>query len=570
MLIHVALGLTVVVLVVGAFLAGTDLGRPQRPLESAGSSVDSAAAFLDTAAAPAADEDQACHGPAVAEVTVSGETWKAQTFVAGRSGWLTSVQLSGVTRGGTTRVALVVELPACGDPAAVAPPIAIAEATEGERFDFDPPPAILAGRTYALAVSNEDGVFAWRYAGTADCYGRGTTYTSLDGGVSWSEDIVDFLFATYVEGFGAAMPTFPPPSPSPVPPTRTPLPPPPPTPAVQPRAARDALARIPEREPALDQRTVFVISLPTGTSDGAHVYALSAALSRLLAEASSPHGYEDPGARPALGYSIYADRAFVETELPPRCGGTYDLGTLYAKYGLCELIDRGEVDEVWFWEGGLGGYPEWATNGPEWSNTGGTRLPACGRQHALMVLHNARDLDVALHSFGHRIENTMLTYFPCDFATRTTPWEGYRWCPEAASDVDAFVARAGPHNGHVAACGDVHFPPNIPVGDRGDYQYDSPASALSFCESWTRDGSAEPKSITCERWGCDQLGYMLWWMQNLPGEGTTARRPDGEPMPSWWPYLFGDPGLREREPDERVRGRLYVPKAENGPRGAVE
>ena len=286
----------------------------------------------------------------------------------------------------------------------------------------------------------------------------------------------------------------------------------------------------------------MVISLPTGNDDPAHVLSLSKELTVLLRQASTYHGYDGSNShRPALELDLYQDRVFHETEMPPRCAGNYDLGTLYTKYGICDLVAAGKVDEVWFWDGGQGGLPEWATHGPEWSSIQGTNMPSCGRQSALMVFNNRLDLGYALHSFGHRMETTFMNYFKCDFTTRTWPWTDWGdYCGAAASDRTGFVARPFAGNGNIAACGDIHHPPNIGQAD-GEYVYDSPRSVKSICATWRRDGAATASNVSCATWGCTQQGFVIWWMQNVPGPDNVNRDAAGRPYANWWPYLFGRP-----------------------------
>jgi len=226
--------------------------------------------------------------------------------------------------------------------------------------------------------------------------------------------------------------------------------------------------------------------------------------------------------------------------MPRRIGGEYDLGSLYTKYGLCDLARSGAIDEVWVWDGGQGGLPEWAVNGPEWSYTAGTRIPNCGRQMTTMVFNNTRMLDVAMESIGHRLETTFRQYFACDLFTETWPWVGWpASCRGKVSDRTGFVARPFQGNDYVGACGDIHHPPNI-LDDRS-YTYGDPLAVQSICEDWQRDGSARARTVSCANWGCSHTGFMVWWMQNVPGYHNANRDAEGHLQPNWWEYLFGAP-----------------------------
>jgi hypothetical protein len=139
------------------------------------------------------------------------------------------------------------------------------------------------------------------------------------------------------------------------------------------------------------------------------------------------------------------------------------------------------------------------------------------------------------------IQSTRLRrYFPCDLFTQTWPWTG--WPPQCAglvSDQYGLVARPHANNNFIAACGDVHHPPNIT--DAHEYDYYSKTDAQTICEDWSQDGSATVRSVNCLRWGCTHAGFQIWWMQNLPGYNNTNRDRNGQPMQNWFTYLFGSP-----------------------------
>ncbi len=487
-------------------------------------------------------DQETCPEAPVASVNITGDTWKAQTFVAGASGTLRYVVLPGAHVSGATTLHLrstdVGHAPMRAD-------LAFATVDCGTVFAFDPGVRIEAGRIYALCVSSSaaSGGFWWGYSGSASCYPNpiGTSHTSLDGGQTWSRDVLDIHFSTFVV---PDTPVGPPATPPASAGCRRPL-----AadevesyadPAREDAALRQAAERLAERpEPAM-RRSVIVISLPTGAFQPEPLLKKSRDLAALVAEASAYHGYKDPDAKPSLTYTIYQDKVFLEPAMPPRCGRqAYDLGYFYDKYDICTLVRRGEVDEVWLWEGGTGGLPEWAMGGPEW----GAELPNCGRQVALMAFHNSMDLGYALHSMGHRMEGTMRQYRPCDFSSATWPWpQAPAGCRDGtASDRTGFVARPFAGNDLVGACGDVHTPPNIPQGVSGEYVYGSRLTARSICEDWRRDGRAEVKTIDCGAWGCTQTGFMLWWFQNIPGLDNASRDRTGAPMPSWWPLFAGRP-----------------------------
>ena len=286
---------------------------------------------------------------------------------------------------------------------------------------------------------------------------------------------------------------------------------------------------------------VLVVSLPF-SAPANNPQQHTELLIRLLEEASRYHGYKDPDARPYFRFHIFGGAVVQPATPPPLLGnGTYDFEWIYAQYNICALAQTGQIDEVWLWDAGQGGFPEWTVRGPEWNATNGVyNPPNCGVQLVTMVFNYDREIDVALHSFNHRIEGMASRYFRCDLFTETWPWlNNWSGCNGLASDRYGFVARPSAANGFVGACGDVHHPPNIT--DAHDYDYYSMVSSQTICEDWSQDGSAAIQTVTCERWGCTHAGFQIWWLQNMPGYNSTNRNRNGQPMPNWLAYLFGSP-----------------------------
>lgn len=171
---------------------------------------------------------------------------------------------------------------------------------------------------------------------------------------------------------------------------------------------------------------------------------------------------------------------------------------MLAENDVCDLINSNQIDEVWFmgfgnagfWEANMTGTGAFWTNGPIVTGTG------CNRPTHIMGFNYELPSDFALHSFGHRIEGTMRNFLPNDFAQFTLYGQ----------------------NGN-SSCGNVHFPPNGNV----DYDYNDTAFTNSDCMNWNVNHTGARSSINCTTWGCNQLGYMTWWMQHIPTD--------------WWKYI---------------------------------
>jgi len=451
-------------------------------------------------------ERDSCIEPSIGMAPVEGKIWKAQAVTPAAPYALAEAEIAGVNLGGATTLHIQ-SARGNGSPGGELAAVTVAS---GTRFVLSKPLSLQAGETYLLALSNDGGEFRWRYSGGPGCYDgpRGQPYTSLDGGATWSVDVVDFNFILYERTVD-------------LPPIET--------------TVRDTAAFAPDGAPV--QPVVAVISLPFGPP--LHdPQEWTEQLIDKLAEASRYHGYSDPDAPPFVRYRIYGGSVIRADAVPPKQpDGSYDFQWVYDRYGLCELIRSGVADEVWLWDAGQGGFPEWAAAGPEWTVRRTYNPPDCGRQVVTMAFNYNREIDVALESFHHRLEATLTRYAPCDFWTETWPWRGGpEECEGLVSDRYGFVARPFAGNGFVGGCGDAHHPPNIV--DEEDYVYDDPASVRSICEDWSRDGSARSATIACRDWGCSHWGYHVWWMQNMPGWHNTNRDRNGRPQPNWWTYVF--------------------------------
>lgn len=285
-------------------------------------------------------------------------------------------------------------------------------------------------------------------------------------------------------------------------------------------------------------KTVFAVAYldatPTYDVEVLHQQVIDA-----LHYASIWHGYARPDGTPALDYRTYQDEIVFINEVPPyrTDNDKFDYAGVYERFGLCELVQAGEIDEVWVWESGTGHAWEWVTNGPAWEWVLDSNVPDCGRTVTTMNLNYQVDVGYALHSFGHRFEGAVMTHNPCVFYTETWPWINWPFeCRGKVSDIYSYVARPFDGNNQVGVCGDVHHPPNI-TDDR-EYIYDDRTYVDSICQDWHMDGSAHTTEINCETWHCTHAGYLIWWLQNLPGIDNNGRYADGTPMENWWAYLF--------------------------------
>ncbi len=197
------------------------------------------------------------------------------------------------------------------------------------------------------------------------------------------------------------------------------------------------------------------------------------------------------------------------------------------RFDICGKANRGEIDEVWIYNGPYFGFYESTLVGPGayWFNSPPVPGPtACTRLIPIMGPSPERGLECAIENFGHRMEATMTRVYGSWQQNRTTHnWERF-----------ALVKALSPNYSY-SGCGNVHYPPN----GTSDYDYGNPSTVLSNCRDFVNypflsDPLVVAQPVTCSAWDCAHLSYFTFWFGHLPanpgcGPDTVAN--------SWWKYF---------------------------------
>ena len=361
-------------------------------------------------------------------------------------------------------------------------------------------------------------------------------------------------------------------------------------------------------------------------SSAAAVDALIGQVTAGIAEGSRPAGWADQASSPQVVYELakpvidlrdgvaghpaappdwpYENSTLYPRRAPGQPGAwRFDYAALFGDafafhYGfpdpggsgflsLCELIDSGEINELWVV--GSGDVPDASAaevlEHKQRYTPGGNRIPGsfdrcagngcfdvdvpvCGRSVRIGWVNYNRGPGCYLHSHGHGVESA---------ASRgiVPAWE--RWFrPFARFDLDQteglpFETLYGLHcnsnpciafpTAHSAVftvgttpiavdpfdpvCGNVHFPPN----GQDHYDYLAAPVVWSSCQGFGRhQGAAGTDALTLvspdlwagnaiHSWDCGGE-FLVWWYQAMPGFGSGQTHADGTPMPSSWPFLF--------------------------------
>lgn len=228
----------------------------------------------------------------------------------------------------------------------------------------------------------------------------------------------------------------------------------------------------------------------------------------------------------------------------------FDYREMVKYYQFDQKRNDGQIDEVWVYAGPYLAMYESQLMGPGafWWNSppikDGTALK---RLLSVMGLNYERGVDLAFHSFGHRVESAITQAY--------LQTQGRSWNPKSANPTpwDLFTRIDKDLPGQ-AQVGNIHFPPN----GTHDYDYGNPTYVMSYAENWYRypylfDQSAQ---VNVNTWiyktpeypngdplaeGQDQLGYLRWWYDHLPRYvGAT----DGV-LNNWWHYAVDYEGAVE-------------------------
>ncbi len=203
---------------------------------------------------------------------------------------------------------------------------------------------------------------------------------------------------------------------------------------------------------------------------------------------------------------------------------TADYPKTFRDYNVLPRVNKGDIDEVWFFGAPYFGYNESAMAGPRAFYVNGEvydKVPS-KRPFVIMGFNYERGVAEMVHDLCHRTESTMSrVYGGWKVEELTTNW--------------ARFAANFAQSGGVAACGTCHWPPNA----EKDYDYANPRTVQSSADDWLTYPklAGAKKPVSRATWGGPdyQRNYLKWWFAHLPhAPGVNA---DGR-LNNWWRYVF--------------------------------
>lgn len=221
----------------------------------------------------------------------------------------------------------------------------------------------------------------------------------------------------------------------------------------------------------------------------------------------------------------YTDEEYLSCVRSGTCADVQvDYANEIREFNLCAKRNNGRIGEVWFFAGPWLGLYESRLTGPGAFLYNGPPLEgtACEKQLPMMGFNPERTVTEMLHSYSHRVEAALYeTYKAKPF--RENMWTRFTWISAAAP------------NG--SGCGTVHFAPNA----YSQYEYNNTTRTIaSLCDSWYNYpnlSSSTVKYINCSAWGCNESGYIQWWLSHIP---RFQGKKNGV-LNNWWAYVLDYP-----------------------------
>lgn len=218
-------------------------------------------------------------------------------------------------------------------------------------------------------------------------------------------------------------------------------------------------------------------------------------------------------------------------------GKCFDYDYYFTENNVYDKVNRGEIDEVWFFTGPCLGFElnESRMFGRDAFYVNGFPYIEDCRNFIAYGFNYERGLGEMLEDAGHRqefiMENVMgEPNYKKDYS-KYTDWEKFTAYQFFAKDKSGL--------------GNVHHAPNSMSGEANDHDWQSTNRVLSYCDNWYNypNLSGAAREIGRDEWGGDDdyhflLNHHKWWFKHLPhAEGKNAQTGYYN---NWWIYYSLD------------------------------
>ncbi len=208
--------------------------------------------------------------------------------------------------------------------------------------------------------------------------------------------------------------------------------------------------------------------------------------------------------------------------------GEFDYDYYLSSYNVYERVEKGEINEVWFFCGPCIGPTIYETvmvgRGAYFCNGTAFKRNDCPA-FVCYGFNYEREVGCMLEDAGHRFEFIMNHKFGRDISkplSEMNDWELFT----LYNDI----------SGGNAACGNVHFAPN----STKDYDWGNWTKVYSTWEDWAYnypDLTGEKKLVDASSWGNgDMAAHHKWWFSCIPHvDGVNEKNASYN---NWWIYFI--------------------------------
>ncbi|MBK6910985.1 MAG: hypothetical protein IPH10_08695 [bacterium] len=261
----------------------------------------------------------------------------------------------------------------------------------------------------------------------------------------------------------------------------------------------------------------------------------------MLEEGSKFRGYDNPNARPSLGYRVLGHVTVFEP-LPPGPGMPEshqpDYRQILDRFDAGHWVNDLGVKEFWLWGYHYGSlYPvESNMSSPTTGDISNSYriddLPIYDHTYVLYNYNFTRSQAEAVHNHGHQLEAIL----------------GYvNWRQDGNDNLfwRQFSGRNASNQTILGRCGNTHIPPNT----LNHYDYLNPATVQSDIRGWIPAGGPTT-AINYHTWGDhpyqwpygewnfgqrEESQWYIFWMQSMPGFANTIPY-NTTTMTNWWTF----------------------------------
>jgi hypothetical protein len=201
------------------------------------------------------------------------------------------------------------------------------------------------------------------------------------------------------------------------------------------------------------------------------------------------------------------------------------------RYNICDRVNNGSIDEVWFF-GGPYATMTWEATliGPTafYFNSQPTIITKCNKNVPVMGFNYERGLSEMVHDFGHRMEATMAKAYDVGVGS-------YNYEISFKTGYDYYFASGRNSALNPKGCGSEHEPPNTAEA----YDYSNTSVVKTFCEQmryW--NGTVDitkTQDVSGNTWNNTNIDYNRWRYINLPGNVGNDKFGT---LNNWWIYLM--------------------------------